>query len=156
MTVAIFKACIGNSDTTNEIKYYTWQYLEGEALKAIKGLGHSAAAYILALEVLEQKFEGNKRQTTLYLDQVDKFCPLQSTKLTELDRFSDLLNILCINLVESDREKELGNGVLYIQLQKKLPVGMLAQYHRWVHDKSLKESVNVVKNLCNLSWSFRR
>ena len=152
--MTIFKACVGNSDTTNEIKsLHLRQHLEEEALKAIEGLGHSADAYLLALEVLEQKFGGNRRQTTFYLDQ---FCPLQSTKLTELERFSDLLNILCINLIVSDREKELGNGVLYIQLQKKLPVGMLAQYHRWVHDKSLKESVNVVKNLCNLSWSFRR
>ena len=66
------------------------------------------------------------------------------------------MNILCINLVESDREKELGNGVLYIQLQKKLPVGMLAQYHRWVHDKSLKKSVKVLKKIVQLELEFQK
>ena len=119
---AIFMACIDSTSISAEIKLlHLRQYLGGQALKSIEGLGHSEQAYLLALETLEHKYGGKRRQTTLYLEQVEKFPVLRNEKLSELERYSDLLNLLISNLEESNRTEELGNGVLYIQLQKSYP-----------------------------------
>ena len=114
---AIFMACIDSAKIAAEIKLlHLRQYLGGQALKSIEGLGHSEQAYLLALETLEQKYGGKRRQTTLYLEQVERFPVLKNEQLSELERYSDLLNLLISNLEESRRTEELGNGVLYIQL----------------------------------------
>ncbi|XP_053389133.1 uncharacterized protein LOC128552141 [Mercenaria mercenaria] len=59
---ADFTACIDSTEATEEYKFLQMrQYLRGEALKAIEGLGHSALAYEKAKERLERKFGGERR-----------------------------------------------------------------------------------------------
>lgn len=43
-------------------------YLTGKALKAIENLGHSAASYEAAKELLDWKYGGTKRQIAGYLE----------------------------------------------------------------------------------------
>ena len=151
-----FKNCIDSSSASDEIKLlHLYQYLEGNALKAVVGLGHSSEAYKLALQILEDKFGGERRKTTMYLEQVEKFPPLKNEKTKELEKFADLLYQLVLSLQESSRHQELGHGVLYIQLQKKLTNSLLAQYHKWVHEHNKYESVLALKEFITLEINFK-
>ena len=58
---AAFIACIDQAPATPEYKLLQLrQYLSGEALKVVKGLGHSAAAYEAAKDRLERKYGGQR------------------------------------------------------------------------------------------------
>ena len=48
-----------------------WQYLTGEALKAIESLGCLAAAYETAKDWLERKFGGQRWQIALQPKEID-------------------------------------------------------------------------------------
>ena len=64
---AAFLACADQTAATAEYKLLQLkQCLAGEALKAIKGLGHSVPAYQTAKEGLERKFGGQRQQSHLY------------------------------------------------------------------------------------------
>ena len=63
----------------------------------------------------------------------------------DLDSFADLLDMLVVNLRESKRLEELGNGSLYLKAQKKLSETMLANYHRWIYEQSKPESVESLR-----------
>ena len=56
---------------------------------------------------------------------------------------ADLLDIAVINLKEAGRSAELGDGSLYLKLQKKMTESMLTRYHRWVYEKI--ESVETLR-----------
>ena len=56
---AVFDACVDTSSVSPEIKLLNLcQYLKGDDLRAIDGLGHPAEAYSAAIEILENKFGG--------------------------------------------------------------------------------------------------
>ena len=59
----------------------------------------------------------------------------------ELERFADVLDITMINRKEAGEHQDLGDGSLYIQLQKKLPQSLLVRYHRWLFENNMMESV---------------
>ena len=64
---AAFMACIDKAPATKEYKLLQLrQYLSGEALNCIDKLGHSASAYDTALQRLERKFGGHRRQVARY------------------------------------------------------------------------------------------
>ena len=70
---AAFIACIDQAPATPEYKLLQLrQYLSGEALKVVEGLGHSAAAYEAAKDRLERKYGGQRRRVNLYLDELDQ------------------------------------------------------------------------------------
>ena len=62
------------------------QCLAGEAMKAIEGLGHSAAAYQAAKERLERKFGGQRQQLAIYLEEIDSLdqCTLGVPKIWKI------------------------------------------------------------------------
>ena len=63
-----FRSCIDSSSVSDEIKLlHLYQYLGGNALQSVKGLGHTKEAYKLALQILEDKYGGERRRTTLCL-----------------------------------------------------------------------------------------
>ena len=66
---------------------------------------------------------------------------MKEENATNLEKFADILDIAVINLTESGHSNDLGDGALYIRLQKKLPLSMLSRYHRWVHENDQTESV---------------
>ena len=139
---AAFMACIDRAPATAEYKLLQLrQCLSGEALEAIDSLGYSPTAYEAAKERLERKFGGDRRQTALYLEEIDSFRPVRSGNAKDLEKFVDLLDIALVNLKEANRLGELGDGLLYMKLQKKLPAKMLTNYHRWVFENHKEESV---------------
>ena len=133
---AAFIACIHQAPAIPGYKLLQLrQYLTGEALKVVKSLGHSAAAYEVAKDRLQRKYGGQRHRINLFLDELDNFRPVRPGNAKDLDYFADLLDMLFVNLRESKRLEELGNGSLYLKAQKKLSKTMLANYHRWIHEQ---------------------
>ena len=62
------------------------QYLSGEALNVIEGLGHYGFAYEAAKERLDRKFDGERRKIAINLEELGNFSPIQpdNSKDTEL------------------------------------------------------------------------
>ena len=121
------------------------QHLSGEALKAIEGLGHSRFAYEAAKEKLDRKFDGERRKIAINLEELENFRPIRPENSKDIDTFADLLNVAVINLKEAGRSAELGDGSLYLKLQKKMTEGMLPRYHRWVFENLKVESVETLR-----------
>ena len=96
------------------------QCLKGEALKVIEGVGHSQAAYEEAKEQLERKFGGARRATAMFLEEVDNFRVSRPNHPEDLEKLSDLIDLLTINLRNSAQTEEPGKGLLYILLQNKM------------------------------------
>ena len=143
---ASFMACIDQAPATGEYKLLQLrQYLTGDALKAIEGIGHSAAAYETAKERLDRKFGGRRRQLAIYLEELENIKPIRNGNTKDLENFADVLDITIINLMEARRYDELGNGSMYIKLQKKIRQILLSQYHRWLYEKDKVESVQTLR-----------
>ena len=139
---ATLTACIDQAPATPEYKLLQLrQYLSGEALRAVDKLGHSALAYQAAKEKLERKYGGSRRQVARYLEELENFRAIGSGNSKDLESFADLLDVAVINLQDIGREDEVGNGSLYLKLQKKLTEQMISQYHRWIFGKRKQESV---------------
>ena len=139
-------ACVDQAQATAEYKLLQLkQCLAGEALRAIEGLGHSAAAYQAAKERLERKFRGQRRQLAIYLEEIDNFKPVRPGNFKDMEKYADLLDIAIVNLKEANRLDELRDGLLYVKLQKKLPASMLTCYHRWIYENHKIESVETLR-----------
>ncbi|XP_067667338.1 uncharacterized protein [Haliotis asinina] len=136
-------ACVHKAPATSEYKLLQLrQYITGDAMKVIQDLGHSAAAYDVALDRLERKYGGKRRQVTL---QLSNFRPIRPGNVRDIERFADMLDIVVINIRDTDRLEELGSGALYNQLLKKMTESMLTDYHRWVFDRERQESVETLR-----------
>ena len=126
-----FMVCVDKAPATPEYKLLQLrQYLSGEASKVVEPLGHSATAK----KRLERKFGGKRRQIALHLEELENFKPLRPGNARDLERLADLLDVTVVNLKDAGRHDELGSGSLYRSLCKKLTEGMLAHYHRWIHE----------------------
>ena len=152
---AAFMACIDKAPATKEYKLLQLrQYLSGEALNCIDKLGHSASAYDTALQRLERKFGGHRRQVARYLEELENFYPMKEENARSLEKFADLLDVAVVNISESDGLDDLKNGSLYLRLQKKLPDSMLTRYHRWIHENQESESVLTLRKWILLESEF--
>ena len=94
---------------------------------------------------MERKYRGQRRQVNLYIEELDNFRPIRPGNARDVEKFADLLDVLVINLKEAGRGEELGNGSLYIKVQKKLTGVILDNYNCWVFVHSKSECV---KTLC--------
>ena len=143
---AAFLACIDRAPATPEYKLLQLrQYLSGVALEAVENLGFSRAAYEAAKERLERKFGGKRREIATHLEDMDNFRPVRDGCSNDLEKFADLLDVLVVNLLETGRHEELGNGSLYVKLLKKLPETLLTQYNRWIFENRRRECVETLK-----------
>ena len=141
-----FLACIDRAPATPEYKLLQLrQYLSGVALEAIENLGFSGAAYEAAKDRLERKFGGKRREIAIHLEDLDNFKPVRDGCSKDMEKFADLLDVLVVNLLESGRHDELGNGSLYVKLLKKLPETLLTQYNRWIFENRRRECVETLK-----------
>ena len=124
-------------------------------MKAIEGLGHSAAAYEISKERLNRKFDGRRRQLAIYLEKLENIKPIRNGNTKDLENFADVLDITIVNLREAGRYDELRNGSMYIKLQKKIPQILLSQYHRWLYEK--EEPVQTLREIgLSKRQSFRQ
>ncbi|CAC5400677.1 unnamed protein product [Mytilus coruscus] len=143
---AAFLACIDQAPATKEYKLLQMrQYVKGEALQVIENLGHSAVAYDAAKERLERKYGGQRRQITLYIEELENFKPMREGIAKDIEHFADLLDIAVVNLKEAGRFEELKNGSLYNKLQRKMTESMLSRYHRWIFESGKIESVECLR-----------
>ena len=132
---AAFLSCIDRTTATTEYKIlHLHNSLEGEALEAIQNLGYSPAAYNVALERLERKYGGKKRQIMVRMEELDNFRPIHDGSPRDVEKLAELIDVLVVNLEDAGLYNELGYGSVYITLQRKLSEGMLTRYFRWVHD----------------------
>ena len=114
--------CINQASTTAEYKLLQLRSsLKGEAFKVVDSIVNSATAYQPAKEGLERKYGGVRRHIAINLEELDIFCPICSGTVRNVEKLTDLFDIIVINLTEAEKE-ELGNGCLYITVQKKMAV----------------------------------
>ena len=153
---AAFLACIDAAPATAEYKLLQLrQYVAGEALNTINGLGQSAQAYQVAKERLERKFGGKRRQVLIHFEELEHFPQIRVGNPNDLEQFADLLDNAVLKLQELGKHHELGDGFLYITLQRKLPQYMLASYHRWFYENRVSESVIALKTWINQESDFQ-
>ena len=126
---ATFYSCVDQARATPKYKLLRLrECLQGEALKVIENLGHSAAADEAAKPPLEQKYGGKHRALTLHLEELQAFKQIREGNERDLEKFAELLDALVVNLTNAKQEAELGNGSLYITLQSKFNKNLLAKY----------------------------
>lgn len=153
---AAFMACVDSAPASNEYKLLQLkQYLSGEASDLVTSLGHSAAAYDVALERLDRKYGGKRRLIALKLDEINRFKPLRPGNSKDFDKFADILDVLVVTLRENDKHEELGDGCLYSVLSTKLTEDMLVQYHRFMFEQQRQESVETLREWVLQEAEFR-
>ena len=94
---------------------------------------------------MERTYGGVRRKIVINLKELGHFRPVRSGNVRDVEKLADLLGIIVINLTEGGREEELGNGCLYIKVQKKMTESMLADYRRWLSDKNTPETVQSLR-----------
>ena len=152
---AAFMACVGQTSSSPEVKLlHLKQYLGGEALVAIESLGYSAHAYEAAVNRLDRKFGGEQRQKNLQFEEIESFPALRTGRPGDLQRFADLLDVLIVNMADAGKDYELGDGLLFRQLQNKLPMPMLTQLNRWRHNNTKPSSVPTLLEWVTLEAEF--
>eukprot|EP00117_Sycon_ciliatum_P016997 scpid5959/ scgid16188/ len=152
---AAFMACVGSSSARADLKLlHLRQYLSGDALASIESLGYTPSAYEAAMRRLDRKFGGDQRQLSLQYEQVEA-CPIiRSGRAGDLQKFADLLDVLVVNLLDSGKGNELGDGLLYRKLLAKLPAGMLTQFNRWCHQKPCQPGIQALLEWVTLEAEF--
>ena len=93
---------------------------------------------------LERKLDGERRKIALQLE-AGNMKSLRSGNARNIQRFADLINIIVVNVKEDGLHQELGRETLFTSLCKKLNATMLTKYHRWIFEKSGRESVEALK-----------
>ena len=59
-----------------------------------------------------------------------------------------------MNLTDAKQEAELGNGSLYITLQRNANKNLLAKYKQWICDSGTREDVNALKEFIDRESEF--
>ncbi|CAC5375569.1 unnamed protein product [Mytilus coruscus] len=109
-------SCIDQAPTTKEYKLLQLrQYVEGDALQVIENLGHSAVAYDAAKERLESRYGGQRRQITLYIEELENFKPMREGFAKDIEKFADLLYIAVVNLKEAGRFEDRVKEWFFVQ-----------------------------------------
>ena len=144
---AAFYACVDHARASPEYKLFRLhECLQGEALKVIENLGHSAAAYETAKARLERKYGGKRRALTLRLEELGAFKQIREGNEKDLEHFAELLDAVVVNLTDANQEAELGSGSLYITSQRKFNKNLLlTTYKQWVCDNHRTEDVKTLR-----------
>ena len=100
-------------------------------------------------ERLGRKFGCKRRQVLIHFEKLEHFPQIRVGNPNDLEQFADILDNAVLKLQESGKHHELGNGFLYITLQRNLPQSMLASYHRWLYENRVSESVIALKTWIN-------
>ena len=152
---AAFYSCVDQARASPQYKLLRLhECLQGEALKVIENLGHSAAAYEAAKSRLERKYGGKRRALTLRLEELDAFKQIREGNEKDLELFAELLDAVVVNLTDANQEAELGSGSLYISLQRKFNKNLLAKYKQWVCDNHRTEGVKTLREFIDRESEF--
>ena len=150
-----FSMFIDESSLSPETKLlYLRQHVSGEASKLLDGIGYNADAYEIAKKRLGRRYGGERRKIGLFLEKIENFETIEPGNAFDLERFSNFLDLLVVNLKESNLENELNSGLLYVQLQKKMNKSLVASFHRWLHEQNLNGNVINLKKFILLESEF--
>ena len=73
----------------------------------------------------------------------------------DLEKFSELLDGIVVNLKNANQEAELGNGSFYItRLQWKFNKELLSKYKQWVRDNHRTENVSTLREFIDGESEF--
>jgi len=154
---AAFYSCVDRTRVTPEYKLLRLrECLQGEPLKVDENLGHSAAAYEAAKTRLDRKYGGKRRAMSLRLEELNAFEPEREDNKKDLEKFSELLNGIIVNLKDANQEAELGNRshLKYITLQQKFNKSLLSKYKQWVTDNHPTENVETLREFFDRESEF--
>lgn len=70
----------------------------------------------------------------MYLEELENFKLFCFGNVRDFERFVDLLDVIVVNLKEVGWYEELGSGLLYFSLCKKLIEVMLVYYYWWIYE----------------------
>ena len=91
---AVFYSCVDKARATPEYKLLRLlECLQGEPLKIIENLSHSALAYEAAKSRLDRKYRGKRKTLTPGLEELDAFTQLREENEKNLGRFAGLLEL---------------------------------------------------------------
>jgi len=82
---------------------------------------------------------GQQHQVALYLKEIDNFKPIHPGSPKDIERFANFLDVAIVNMKEANHTED---GMLYMKLQKNLPVGYL--YHQWLFENHRIQCVEVL------------
>ena len=122
------------------------EVLKGEAGKILDALEHSPSAYYTAMERLEKKYGGDRRQITLRLQEVNKMKNLNEDNAVEVEQFAEMITALTSNMKTGRQRAELGDGTLYMTLQQKMSEKMITRFNRWLVAEDREESVIALRD----------
>ena len=88
---------------------------------------------------------GKSRALTIRLDELNTLKSVREDNERDLERFSELLDGIVANLKDVNQEAELGNGSLYITLQRKFNKSLLSKYKQWISDNHQTKNVGTVR-----------
>ena len=103
---------------------------------------------------LEHKYGGKKRQLMLRMEDLQKFKTVRDGNSNDLEKLSELIDCLVVNLTEAGQYSELGGGALYMTTQRKLSENLLAKYYRWLHENQAAETVTGLKTFVDQEAEF--
>ena len=67
-------------------------------LQLLEGVGYNADAYEIAKNRLGRRYGGERRKVGLFLEEVEKFDRIKQGNAIDLERFSNFLDVLVLNL----------------------------------------------------------
>ena len=106
----LFRSLVDESPEPSNLKMARLrQYLTGNALEAIRGLGVTAPEYEEAKEILKSKYGGARRLLRAYMDQLEQMPLIRSNDIHALERFADLVRITVVKLQAKLRKKRRAN-----------------------------------------------
>ncbi|VDI43476.1 Hypothetical predicted protein [Mytilus galloprovincialis] len=112
---AAFLACIDQAPAAKEYKLLQLRQYVEVVIQVIENLRNSAVAYAAAKERLERKYVGQRRQITLYIEELENIKPMREGIAKDIEHFADLLDIAVVNLKEAGRFDELKNQWFFVQ-----------------------------------------
>ena len=130
------------------------QYLTGDAAKILEGIGYNAEAYELAKNRLGRRYGGERRKIGLFLEELEKYNCIRPDNALDLEKFSNFLDVMILNLKESNLKQELGSGLLYMKLQKKMNRNLVSAFHRWLHENKYEGNVVSLREFILLESEF--
>ena len=71
-----------------------------------------------------------------------------------LEKLSELLDGIVVNLEDANQEAELGNGSLHITLQRTFNKELLSKYKQWVSDNHRTENVSTLREFIDRESEF--
>ena len=82
------------------------------------------------------------------MEELEQFKPIRTGYPKDVEKLADLLEVLVVTMKDAGRHEELGDGTLYLKIQKKLTEETLTRYRRWSFEMEEPDSVEALKNGC--------